>query len=115
MPDKGVVGVHGEDQRPGFHFEVAQPADGLHPVQVRHGDVEHEDVGQQALDQLEGLLAVGRLRHDLDVARLLEEGTEALPDQVVIVGHHDADHGVPFQGTRATTWVPWPSCDVISS
>jgi len=100
LPDKGVVGVHGEDQRPGFHFEVTQPADGLHPVQVRHGDVEHEDVGEEPLDQREGLRAVGCLPHHLDVAGLLQEGADPLADQVVIVGDDDADHGTCPAGAK---------------
>ena len=80
LPDEGIVSVHGEDEGPGFHFEVAQPPDGLHPVQVRHGDVEHEDVGEEPLDQREGLLAVGRFAYHFHIARLLQKGAEPLAD-----------------------------------
>ena len=82
---------------------------------MRHGDVEHEDVGEEPLDQFEGLRAVSCLPDHLDIAGSLQEGAEPLADQVVIVGDDDADHDGPFQGTRATRRVPRPGWDVMSS
>jgi hypothetical protein len=42
-------------------------------------------------DQIDGLLAVGRLTDDLNVARCLQQGPDALAYQIVIVGQSHAD------------------------
>ena len=77
---RGVVLAR--EQAPG-HFEPAQP---------RHLDVEEDEVGLVAIDGGQGLQAVARLRHDLDVADLLELIAELLPRELLVVhDHHSSD------------------------
>ena len=106
LPDQTLVGIHGEDQGPGLRCPAAQPGHGLEPVQVGHGDVDDENIGPQTLHQGQGLRTVGRLAEDRDVPRPLQEGADALADQVMIVGDDDADHAPSKVGIRATRRVP---------
>ena len=106
LPDQALVGIHGEDQGSGLRCPAAQPGHGLEPVQMGHGDVDDENIGPQTLHQGQGLRTVGRLAEDRDVPRPLQEGADALADQVMIVGDDDADHGPSKVGMWATRRVP---------
>ena len=107
LPDQGVVGIHGEDQGSGSSLpRPRRRPTASTPFRWGMAMSMHEDVGQQPLDQRQGLLAVGRLADHLDVPRPLQEGADALADQVMIVGDDDADHGALQVGIRATRRVP---------
>jgi hypothetical protein len=54
-------------------------------VQLRHADVDDDDVGLMLLTKLDSLEAVGGFRHDVQVERCLEETPQSAPYDPVIV------------------------------
>ena len=62
-----------------------QPARRLDPVEVRHPDVHQRHVDRVAVDALERLEAVARLRDDLDVVLGVEDHPEAGANQSLVV------------------------------
>ena len=60
---------------------------GVEPVEERHGDVEHDDVGPELLRGLQQGAAIAHGPHDL--ATGLEQMREGLPEQPVVVGQQD--------------------------
>ena len=60
-------------------------------VELRHHDVEQQDIGPQPLDQLDCGLAVGRLADDLDVGRLGEEAAQHRAHRRGVVDDHDCE------------------------
>ena len=67
---------------------------GLDPVHPRHPDVHQHHVGPQLTGEPHGFEAVLGLPHDLDPVDRAEEEPEAGPDQVLVVGDQDPDHGM---------------------
>ena len=63
-------------------------------VEAGHLQVEHGDVGAQSASLGDGLRAGRGLADDLDVVLEVEHQGERHPDQVLVVGQQDADHGV---------------------
>ena len=61
------------------------------PLQVGHGDVHDDDVGLALAGQPDGLAAGGGLGHDLHAGLFLQQGAQALPHDLVIVGQQDAN------------------------
>jgi hypothetical protein len=50
---------------------------------------------------VDGFLGCGRLADDLDLIDPAEEGAKALPEDHVVVDHHDADRRHGSTGIRA--------------
>ena len=65
----------------------------LDAVEHRHADVHQQHVRRALLGEAHGLLAVGGLAHDLDVVLGIEQGGESGPDEFLVVGQPDPDHG----------------------
>jgi hypothetical protein len=87
-----LVGVEGgEDQDPGRRAECDDLAGGPQAVEDRHPDVEQRDGGAVLAHQGDRLRAVPGLRDHADVRRGLEDRSQALPDQALVVGEHDGD------------------------
>src|SRR5205814_3916718 len=84
--------------------------DQLHPALAGHRQIEQEDIEIELTDALHHLMAIPRLAHDVEVDRCLEQLAQSLPDDGVIVGDDDPDHGAgpSPQGSRSSTWVPRP-------
>ena len=84
--------------------ELADLERGLEAAEIRHRDVEEDDVGLQLLAAVDGLPAVLGLAHDLDVVGLLEEGPHALAHEGVVIGDDDArpshERPPPESGSR---------------
>ena len=62
-----------------------------HAAQAGHLDVQQGHVGPQLLDQLQGLVAIRRFAHHLDIVGALQELADALAHQGVVVGQDHAD------------------------
>ena len=85
-----------------------QPPRRLDAVQARHVEVHEHDVGLGVARALDGLLAVGGEADELHVGQRLDEPSEAVADDAVVVGDEDADHrgrhlqfdGRPLAGLR---------------
>ena len=61
-----------------------------HAVELRHADVHEHDVRRRLLDEGEELGAVLREARDLHIGVLAEDDAEALADELLVVGDHDA-------------------------
>ena len=63
------------------------------PSMPRHPHVHQHDVGVELAGAADGLDAVRRLAHDLDVRLGLQQGAQTAPHERVVVGDEQADHG----------------------
>ena len=72
LDDELPVVVGGEHDHPDLGVVVAELAGGLEAVHLGHPDVDQRDVGVLRADQVEQLLAVGGLAHDLDAVGHVE-------------------------------------------
>ncbi len=70
--------------------DAGQPPRRLDAVEARHADVHEDDRRAQAPRLVDGLAAVGRLAHHLDVRRRLEQLAKAGADQGLVVGDEHA-------------------------
>jgi hypothetical protein len=86
----------------------------LDAVQVGHGDIHQQNVRGEALHQFHGFHAIHGFAHHVDVARLLQEGADTLPDRVVVVGDDDSYHGLVCIGRIALNRNPRPGADSSS-
>jgi hypothetical protein len=66
-------------------------------VAVGHAQVQQDHVGAQRLGQDHAFGPIGRLAHHLDVILHIEEGAQALPDDLVVVDDKNLD--AASQGT----------------
>ncbi len=81
-------------------------AGGLEPVHARHPDVHQHDVRPGRAHDGDGLLAVGRLAHDLDVVLGVQQRPQPGAQQGLVVGEHDTDHVWVPSGNAASTRTP---------
>src|SRR5207248_3211349 len=78
-------------------------------INAGHTDVHQHHVGALLSSPADGLLAVGRLSHDLDIGGRTEKHLEPGAHERLIVGQQHPDHEMaPFVGSAARTWNPWP-------
>jgi hypothetical protein len=54
----------------------------------------------------DGLVAVGRLAHDLEVALRAEDHAKTGPHELLVVGQKDLDHQATPSGSRASSAQP---------
>ena len=71
---------------------------GLEARDLRHPDVHQDDVGRGLVDQLDRLVAVGRLAHDL-VAPGQQQRGDAVAEEGVVVNEHSS-HGLSLPPKR---------------
>ena len=64
----------------------------LDAVQIRHGDIEHSDVGPGRFGQIHRSTAVAGLADHLEIFLLLEHQAESAADDGVIVGQDNPNH-----------------------
>ena len=88
-----------------------QQAGGLDAVQPRHADVEQADIRAERSGHLHRLSAVGRLADDRDVGVGVEDHAQTGANDLLIVGHDDADDhaDAPRSGRTAVTAQPPPA------
>ena len=86
-----LVEVVGRQDEHAGRVAGGDPAGRGNAVELGHADVHEHDVGRQARDAVDGLVAVRRLADDLDVGVVLEHEPEARPYERLVVGDHDAD------------------------
>ena len=96
VPLTVLVVVHGEDQylrpkTPRPHL----PGD-LDPIHDRHRIVEDGDIRPGRRGEFQGLLAIGGLGHHCPAGARLEERTQTVPDDVVVVSDQDMGHRAPL-------------------
>ncbi len=82
---------HGTDREP----ELAQLLQSLQPVGPRHGEIEQQDVRLELRDLRDGFDAVPRLADHLEARVGVEQATETVPEDGVVVGDHDANRLLP--------------------
>ena len=105
-----LVVVHRENQHARVGEVRTDLASRLQPGQPRHPDIENAEVrtrGQRLLDCLDPVCG---LRHDLETRLALEQQLDSRPDDAVVVGHQDPDHG-----NVSSTRVPRSGSDQIDS
>ena len=100
--DVGEVGVGGDRLRRS------------EPVEPGHPDVHQHDVGALGPDERQGRLAVAGLADDLDPLLAVEQDPEPGPDELLVVGEHDPDHGRPSHTTR-TRYPPAGSGPIVAA
>ncbi len=59
--------------------------------QLRHRDVEEQDVGMELVDEREGFFAVGSLADNLKARLGLEQFSQAIPEDGMVVRDQNAD------------------------
>ena len=92
---QGLVAVHRQDHDREVRELGVDPPGRLDPVEDRHRDVHHDDVGLELAGQAHGLAAVAGLgdhRH----AGVLERPADRLAQELVIVGEEDPHQVQPF-------------------
>ena len=62
---------------------ITKPSGGAQPVEAGHDDIEGDDIGQDAMHDLQALGTIGR-GHDLEALQL-EVDPDQLPDDPVVV------------------------------
>jgi hypothetical protein len=67
-------------------------AGGVDTVQVRHGDVHHDDVRLQLLAEPNGLPAVSRLGYYFKIFLFLEQPPQAFSHNVVVIRQYHFNH-----------------------
>jgi hypothetical protein len=123
-PEHRVVIVeHGQHEHGDARCRPADLSGRLHPVQVRHLQIQHDDVGVQADGRLDRLPPGRREADDLDRGhRRQQRGQPAAHDRVVVGQHHGdrvgdrvgGAHGAPdpepagHSGSSARTRPPPP-------
>ncbi len=86
----GAIGPRGEQDR--RHRTPAPEArENSEAVELRHHDVEQEDIGPQTLDEIDGGFAVGRFADDLDARRAGEETSQDGAHRRRVVDDDDRD------------------------
>ena len=86
-----VVAVGGQHQTVGTD-PAAHLAAHLDPVAVGHPDIENGDIGPHGRDTGDGLGGVRRFTDDLDLTGRLEQCSDALAHDLVVVHEKGADH-----------------------
>ena len=64
--------------------------DALGRVRRRHSNVRQDDIGKLLLHRSQKLVEVGGRRHQVDILDACKEGRCTLPDEVVVLGEHNA-------------------------
>jgi hypothetical protein len=80
-----VVTVTGEDEHFGGRNCHGNLAGRFHPVQERHREIHHDDIGPKPFGFRDRLMAVLCLANDLDVCGCFKEMPQPSPNNAVIV------------------------------
>ena len=113
LADIARLVLHREDEHLSIRVLVLELRERLQAGLVRHDDVEQDHVGLQGPGLEDGVAGIAGLAHRLEVVRRLEQQPQAAAHHRVVVDdeHPDAHE----TGTSATTVVPAPGRDSISS
>src|SRR4051812_2884901 len=95
--------------------QADQMTGGVDAVESRHPNVHDDDVGPQLAGCFHRLDAVGGLTDNVEVGFGAQDHPVAGPDQALVIGEQDPDHGVTVgSGREAVTSKPpsgrWPAC-----
>ena len=80
----------------------------LDAIEDRHVEIHEHDIRGQQAALLEGLGAVGRHAHELDLLERGDEPSEPVADDAMVVRQDHADHRA---GTSSATVVPFPGLE----
>ena len=90
--------------------ERQRPLGGLGAVDARHGEIHEDDIGLDAGQQGEQLLAAARLAHDAAAGAAFQQAAQSVAEQRVVVDQYDAAvHDRSFFGDRAADSSPAPT------
>ena len=64
---------------------------GLDSIELRHADIENGDLRMMFGDKLDGFPPIARLGDDFEIRLLIEQQTQARPNDGVIVSEQDAN------------------------
>src|SRR5258708_4874169 len=108
LHDVWLTVVDGQDHDFGVGQITPDLANGFDPVQARHRQVDHGDIGPQLIGQQDRHLAVLGLGDHFDVTHRFETQADTLANDRVIVGEQNADHLSP---SGILTWISVPRGD----
>ena len=83
--DAGVIRMSGEHDHTGSWTGLKNPLRGLHPVQVRHGDVHEDHVRLEFVRHLDRFATIGGFTNHRDVHFQIQKNLHPFPDYRVIV------------------------------
>ena len=89
--DVAFIGVHAENHYLGLGRLIGDLLGSLDPVELWHTDIENGNVGMLLGDQLNGFPSIASLRYNFEVGLLLEQQSQARPNDGVIVSEQDAN------------------------
>ena len=95
-----VLAEHDDADLRMCHSQALCGLDALVDAVRRHADVGEDDVGALGLDRCEQRVEVAARGCDLDLRLELEQATETLADEVVVIGEHDPDRHEPPRMTQ---------------
>ena len=91
LADRLRVAVHRQHDHPQVRFARAQRPEQRDGVALGERQVEQQDVGPLANDEVDRRRVVGGLADDLEPRLALEDEAQTLADEVVVVDERDAD------------------------
>src|SRR6187401_1970436 len=111
-----VFRMHAQHEHPHAGKRLTELADGLDERRPGHADIEEHDINRCAGEQAEELRRRGGFASDRDPSSFGGNTTEALPDDWMVIGDGDADHGMSrLHGIRNDTLVPKAGLPTILS
>jgi hypothetical protein len=94
-----LVGVGGQHQHRQARVLVLELLEHVQPIAAGHGDVQHDHVQSDTAISLmkathlaQGVDAIGRIAHHVEVSRIAQHLAQTLPHDVVVVHQQHADH-----------------------
>ena len=91
VEDAPLVGCHGQHEDLRVRVRRQEVARGVHPGETGKVQIHHHDVRAGPRCKADGVLGVRRLSDHADPL-LLEQFTQATPEQVVVIDHKRTDH-----------------------
>jgi len=105
--DVFVVIKGGEDEDFGGGFLAGDDFGGGDTIHAWHPNVHQHYIGTVEGDLLHSGFAVIRFAYHVNIRLKLQEGAEALANQVLVIHNQQANHGVS-EGMSMSRVVPWP-------
>ncbi len=95
--DIGLVGVHAQDDHGWRRIELLRAGGHLDATQLRHADIDNEQVGSMLFAQARGFDTIGGFTDD-GMARVFQQTPQPPSHDTVIVSQQHAQAGPPSSG-----------------
>ena len=86
-----LVDMHAEDYDLGGGFARYDLPGRFDPIELRHADIEHGDIGMAFRDKLNGLATVTGFGDDFEIGLLFQQQTQPGSDDRMVVGQENPD------------------------